>query len=233
MNIKTVILIFCVACCKVGLAQNNAISFSSGYSYAFRHKAPGYGMELNYSRRISDRFQAGILIGHYYNDSRAHLPEDLSTIIIPFRDHTNPLPLAAYSGAWDKNSFPGIRLKSRPNRYFTFVSGVNTTYKLLNNLQKSNVIIHMGVAYALRDEMEIAYLKEATQIKLVNSPVFLDAKIPIYRYSTYGDWLIRFKVNYSYPIRQNLAIHAGYLHNFFIGERDAIGSILVCIEVKF
>jgi hypothetical protein len=216
----------------IGTAQNNAISFSSGYSYAFRPEAPGYLMELNYLRSISDRFQAGIMIGHYYNDSRGLLPKDLSTTVIPFRDYTNPLPLDGYSGGWDANAFPGIRLKSRPNRYFAFVGGAHAAYKVLQQ-RKSSIIFNMGAAYAFRDEMEIAYIKEATQIKLVNTSVLPDAQIPMYRYSAYRDWLIRLKASYSYLIRQNLAIHAGYSHAFFIGERDAIGSGFAGIEVKF
>lgn len=225
-------LILSATYCVAGLAQNNAISFSGGYGYAFRHKAPGYGMELNYLHSISNRFQAGILIGHFYTDSRGLLPTDLSSTIIPFRDYTNPRPLAAYSGGWNADSFSGIRLKSRPNRYFAFFTGAHVAYKVLQQ-QKSSITVNIGAAYALRDEMEIAFMKEADQIKLVNSAVFLNAQIPIYRYSTYSDWLIRLKANYSYQIRHNLAIQAGYSHLFFMAEKEPMYSAFAGFEIKF
>ena len=231
-NFGFIIILLIASYFNKGNAQKSTINLDIGYGYAFRQSASGYVVDLQYLRALSQRLKTGVLIGHYYNESRGLLPDDLSSVVIPFRDYTNPLTLGGYNGAWNTNSFPGVRLESKPNRYFSFVIGALFQYKLLK-MKKNSMLIDISGAYAIRDEMGIARLLKADQIRFVNTQTFENAYIPIYKYSTYSDWMLRAGLSYSYEINSNMALRTRCGFTQFSEKGESIISGSFGIETRF
>ncbi|MBX2928926.1 MAG: hypothetical protein KF852_13910 [Saprospiraceae bacterium] len=226
------LIVFGVLCFNMSQAQKNTINFDMGYGYAFQQNASGYVVNLQYLRALSGKIKTGLIVGHNYNEGRGLIPKDISSGVFPFRDYTNPLPLGGYNGAWDADSFTGIRLRSKPNHYFCFTLGAGVVYDFIQS-GKNKVFIDMAGAYAIRDEMEIARLITADQIKFTNSSIFENAQIPVYRYSTYGDWMLRLGLGYSFQISKNMALRTFHAFTSFSGKGDILMNSSMGVEARF
>ncbi len=226
MNNKIkILLFFCISfsVCRISAQTNHVetsqgegemgrrgegVKASLGHSYNPAKKASGYMITLEFHKKAGAKGMIGLEAGHFFNNSRGILPRDLSNTRFVIRDFTHFEPLGEDNNpfGWTETSFPGIRLPSRPDKYFNFNIGVKYLTELSKNT-KRQFQAGFGLALSYRDEMELTKVIKAANIQATIPPFSgTDYLIPIFSYNTYLDFALIPEVNCQLPLGKNRSL---------------------------
>lgn len=210
--------------------QSSGIKAAVGSSFNPSKKAAGYLLTLGFQKKVGKKSSIGFEVGHFFNSSRGILPKDLSNLHFVFRDYTNYEPLGETNNpfGWSATSFPGIRMLSKPNRYFNFNFGGKYFFHLMENA-RDKIQVGTGVGLSYHDEMELVKIIEATNIQ-TTVPSFsgVDYRIPMFSYNTYLDFTILTEATYTHAIGNNLLLGlSAQLLYYPLTQNWIIGSALI------
>lgn len=184
------------------IAQKSNLDASIGYANFLNKKASGFCTGLNYQRKISQKQSIGLELSYVFTESRGLLPEKLDEGTFILRDFTNIKTPSVFE--WTQNSFPDIRLSTKPDKYFNFNIGINYLFDVLEK-GKHNLTVGIGGLLTFNDEKEIVEIIKGD----FRGVLPLDLKnisIPVFQYDTYLDVGFQPQIRYRYQLKEKMNI---------------------------
>lgn len=211
-------------------AQNNVLKVGLGGVRHFNNKASGYTTSVEYQRDIHPKHAWGVEISYAFADSRGILPDNIKASNIILRDYTH-IPELPNLG-WNRNSFPAMSLKSKPDRYFN----ANLAVKYLNTVAispKKALKLAIGTVLTFNDEMVIAELVEGAKFESPFSFDLINPLIPIFRYDTYIDLGVLPQIGYSYQFKEKIGIVFTHKYYIFTKSKKYFTTLEAAINIRF
>ncbi len=187
-------------------AQNSRVQAFLGLNERLTGKATGFAAGVEFSRRVAPVHYWALEMQYNFAHGRGILPELPSDKYI-LRDYVNPTPRPFFGFFWDKNSFPGLHLSSRPDKYFTF----SLAAKYLADVWKRGkhrLSLGAGVLASFHDEMVLIEFIRGDYKPTLPIGVIEDGYFPVFRYDTYLDAGLLGQFEYQFQLRPRLSVSA-------------------------
>lgn len=212
-------------------AQKNFISAGLGHSYYINKNAGGCAVQLLLGREWVKNSGFEIHLGHSFNDVTT-LPKNLDEAKILLKDETHRLPFGFGISGWeDDKTWPGISLRTQPDRYYRFDVGLQY-FKNFDIREKYSYRFVAGLVMSYRDEMEIIKLLPTRSIEDFSIIPQYDHFLPITIYNTYYDLGVQAGTSFQYHVTEKIGLRYNVQFYYYPITSDFMTNNVLSFVIK-
>jgi hypothetical protein len=205
-RVKIQMILVCLLINYLNLTgQANVMTGTIGLRSDCQSNANGFLQTIGLSRTISKKLEIGLTVGHAFTESQSKIFNENSAKAY-VRHIEQPIPEGVINKLWNENSFPGIDISDKGNRYNDLFIALTATYYVVQS-NRNNIHAGIGVGMHKKDHSEQINSIYTSEIYwILGGKRTTGLVIPIFSYNTFLDVSLIPSVTYEYKIKQNFGV---------------------------